>query len=103
MTTNAFFEWWQHLPLQISPYIIDFKGFQIRYYGVMYVIAFLVIYNLARWRLERENTFDITAQQLEGLMTAALLGLGGFFFDVGDVASSPFTQLAFELVGESAP
>jgi hypothetical protein len=32
-------------------------------------------------------------------MAAALLGFGGVWFDVGDVASSAFAQLAQELVG----
>jgi succinate dehydrogenase/fumarate reductase cytochrome b subunit len=32
-------------------------------------------------------------------MLAALLGLGGVWFDVGDVQSSAFAQLAFELLG----
>ena len=36
-------------------------------------------------------------------MTAALLGLGGLLFDVGDPSQSDFAALALEIVGESAP
>ena len=72
---NAFWHWWQHLPELISPFIIDIGGIQIRYYGMMYIVAFLVIYNLALWRLRREEGFHISKEQLEAVMTAALLGL----------------------------
>ena len=72
---NAFWQWWQHLPENISPYIINIGGFQIRYYGVMYIVGFLCTYYLALWRLKGEDHFDINAEQLESLMTAALLGL----------------------------
>jgi len=37
------------------------------------------------------------------LMVAALMGLGGFWFDIGDPSQSAFAQLALELIGEPAP
>jgi phosphatidylglycerol:prolipoprotein diacylglycerol transferase len=72
---GAFWQYWQHLPEHINPYLIDIGGFKIGYYGVMYIVGFLTTYYLARWRLKNENRFDIGTEQLEGLMTAALLGL----------------------------
>ena len=36
-----------------------------------------------------------------GLSLAALLGLGGVWFDVGDTAQSAFAQLAMTLIGDS--
>ncbi len=37
------------------------------------------------------------------ILAAALLGLGGFLFDVGDNSQSPFAQLAMELIGGFTP
>jgi phosphatidylglycerol:prolipoprotein diacylglycerol transferase len=35
---------WQHLPVQISPTIFSFGSFQLRYYSLMYLVAFAVVY-----------------------------------------------------------
>ncbi|MFT5388257.1 MAG: phosphatidylglycerol:prolipoprotein diacylglycerol transferase [Lysobacterales bacterium] len=45
-------DWWQQLPAKISPILFTLGPIQVRYYGLMYVVSFLVIYFLA---LKRSN------------------------------------------------
>jgi len=47
--------WWKHIPEHINPNIVEIGSFQIRYYGLMYVIAFAITYLLVLHRLKNEN------------------------------------------------
>lgn len=47
--------WWNHLPEHINPNIIRIGSFQIRYYGLMYLVAFAVTYLLVMYRLRNES------------------------------------------------
>ncbi len=47
--------WWNHLPEHINPNIIHIGSFQIRYYGLMYLVAFAVTYLLVMYRLRNEG------------------------------------------------
>ncbi|WP_230204364.1 prolipoprotein diacylglyceryl transferase [Olavius algarvensis spirochete endosymbiont] len=49
--------------------------FEVRYYGLMYIVAFLTVYGLASWRLKREPRFEISSAQLQNIMMALLIGL----------------------------
>ncbi len=70
--------WWNQLPFKISPYIVEFNGFGIRYYSVMYVIAFLIFYILINYRLKNES-FTIKSNFLDDFIMWAAIGvlLGG--------------------------
>jgi len=70
-----FLYWWQHLPEHMNPVIVQFGSFRLQYYGLMYIVAFAITYALATYRLRREERFHIDAEQLQGLMTAMILGL----------------------------
>ena len=70
-----FFYWWQHLPEHMDPVILEIGSFKLQYYGLMYIVAFAITYILASHRLRREDRFRIDADQLQGLMTAMILGL----------------------------
>ncbi|TLU84885.1 MAG: prolipoprotein diacylglyceryl transferase [Chlorobium sp.] len=52
---NDFLFWWQSLPSQMNPVIFSLGTFAIRWYGMMYVIAFIVVYLLTCYRLEKEK------------------------------------------------
>lgn len=72
---------WNHLPEQIKPHIIQFGEFQIRYYGLMYLVSFLTVYLLVVYRLKTESfTLDKDAIQsyimwlIVGLMAGARFG-----------------------------
>lgn len=71
-------EWWQHLPENISPVIFSLDSFQLRWYGMMYVVAFGVVYLLVTYRLRTES-FSITKDDVQSWFLWALLGvlLGG--------------------------
>jgi phosphatidylglycerol:prolipoprotein diacylglycerol transferase len=70
-----FLYWWQHLPAHMDPVILEIGGFKLQYYGLMYIVAFAITYGLATYRLRREDRFQIDVEQLQGLMTAMILGL----------------------------
>ena len=70
-----FLFWWQHLPAHMDPVIFEIGSFKLQYYGLMYIVAFAITYGLATYRLRREDRFQIDVEQLQGLMTAMILGL----------------------------
>ena len=47
--------WYNHIPEYINPNIIEIGSFQIRYYGLMYLIAFITTYWLILHRLKNER------------------------------------------------
>jgi phosphatidylglycerol:prolipoprotein diacylglycerol transferase len=59
-------------PSWLSPEVIP--GLPIRWYGVMYIVAFGIAYLLYR-RQVRERNFPMTADNLSGLFFAGILGL----------------------------
>jgi len=70
-----FLFWWQHLPERMNPVILEIGSFRLQYYGLMYIVAFAITYGLAAYRLQREPRFQIEIEQLQGLMTAMIIGL----------------------------
>ena len=72
---GEFLYWWQHLPEHMDPVILEIGSFRLQYYGLMYIVAFAITYLLAGYRIRRENRFEIDIEQLQGLMTAMILGL----------------------------
>jgi phosphatidylglycerol:prolipoprotein diacylglycerol transferase len=73
--TSTFWQWWQHLPEKMDPVIFQIGSFRLQYYGLMYIVAFAITYALILHRLKREARFAITIEQVQGLMTAMILGL----------------------------
>lgn len=73
MTT--FISWWQHLPSKMDPVIFQIGSFKLQYYGLMYLVAFALTYILASLRLKRENRWEMTSEDLQGLLTAMVIGL----------------------------
>lgn len=72
---DSFLHWWQHLPEHMDPVIFQIGTFRLQYYGLMYLVAFAFTYGLAAYRLKREDRFPIDIEQLQGLITALILGL----------------------------
>ena len=77
---------WQHLPEHINPNILEIGSFQLRYYGLMYIIAFMLTYILVTYRIKRENyTFSTEVIQdffvwgIVGLILGARLGYVFFY------------------------
>jgi phosphatidylglycerol:prolipoprotein diacylglycerol transferase len=71
---NTFINFWQHMPEHIKPYIIQIGDFQVRYYGLMYILAFSVLYILSFHRLKTED-YDYPKTAVENYFVWAILGL----------------------------
>lgn len=65
---------WSSLPSHLSPYILQTPWFSLHWYGLMYVIAFIVIYVLASYRIKTEG-LKITRVQVLDVLTWGLVGL----------------------------
>jgi phosphatidylglycerol:prolipoprotein diacylglycerol transferase len=72
---DTFWSWWQHIPERLDPVIFQIGGFKLQYYGLMYVIAFVMTYVLALYRLKREERFDVSTDQVQALVTYMMLGV----------------------------
>ena len=73
---DQFIHWWQHLPSQMSPTLFQIGGFAVRYYGLMYLLAFLTAYLLIRYRMKKEpSQFRISVEILQSLVSVSILGL----------------------------
>ena len=70
---DQFIHWWQYLPEHINPIVFSMGALQIRYYGLMYASAFLVIYVLLRWRLKHES-FSYAPETLDDYLFWSILG-----------------------------
>jgi len=78
--------WWNHIPEHINPNIVEIGSFQIRYYGLMYLVAFAITYLLILYRLKNERyeypkniiqTFFLYA--ISGVMIGGRLGYVLFY------------------------
>ena len=72
---SEFWDWWQHLPQQISPVIFEIGWFKIQYYGLSYIAAFALTYFLVLYRIKHEKQFEFTKDQINDITTYAILGL----------------------------
>ena len=43
MTIQRFFNWWQHIPEYITPNLVKIGSFELRYYALMYLLAFVSV------------------------------------------------------------
>lgn len=84
----------------IDPVLIHLGPVKIRWYGMMYLLGFLIGYLLLKKQI-REGTFGITMDQLGGLTTALILGviLGGrlgyvLFYDFSTYLHHPLRVFA---------
>jgi len=67
--------WWQHLPQNISPVILEISWFKLQYYGLMYIVAFAITYLLVLYRLKHEKRFEFTTDQIKDITTYLIIGL----------------------------
>lgn len=72
---NPFINWWQHLPERMDPVLFEIGAFKIQYYGLMYIVAFAVVYWVVSYRLRNEPGFRLTHEQARDLLTFMILGL----------------------------
>lgn len=87
--------WWQHIPEHIDPNIFEIGLFQLRYYGLMYVIAFATTYILVVFRIKHEES-NISREDVQAYFIWAIIGVmvGGrlgyvLFYDLSYFADNP--------------
>ncbi len=66
--------WWNSIPYHINPDIIEIGSFHLRYYGLMYVVALIVVYLLVSHRLKYEN-INLPRSTLQNFFYWALIGI----------------------------
>jgi len=75
---NGFLHWWHSLPSQMNPVIFSTGSFALRWYGMMYIIAFAIVYLLTLYRLDTEK-LPFKRSFVGDVLTWAMVGvvLGG--------------------------
>lgn len=90
-------DFWRELPLKIDPVAFNLFGIEVRYYGLMYIVAFLVTYGLIRYRLKNESKFkDVSIDTVEELFLINIIAVlvGGrlgyvLFYDLAYYLNNP--------------
>jgi phosphatidylglycerol:prolipoprotein diacylglycerol transferase len=67
-------EFWKHIPAHIDPSFITIGSFEIRYYGLMYLVAFFVTYRLILYRIKDEG-FAYTKETIQDTFVWLIAGL----------------------------
>ena len=90
---------WQHLPEHISPDLFAIGAFHLRYYSLMYLVAFFVTYILVSYRIKHdgyhyslEHIQDYFMWAIAGLLLGARLGYV-LFYQFDYYASNPLEIL----------
>jgi len=66
--------WWNHIPEHINPNIFEIGSFQIRYYGLMYIVAFTITYLLVLHRLNNEG-YKYSKAVIQNYFVWSILGV----------------------------
>lgn len=77
MAINEFSIFWKHIPEQISPVAFRMGFLQVHYYGLMYLLAFLIVYLLVSYRLKNENIGfkkEVISDYFTWLILAVIIG-----------------------------
>jgi phosphatidylglycerol---prolipoprotein diacylglyceryl transferase len=71
---GSFINVWQNLPAQISPNLFSIGSFQLRYYSLMYIVAFAFVYIMVLYRIKHEK-YEFTPETIQDYMVWAMLGV----------------------------
>src|SRR5574343_341165 len=84
---------------QFDPIAISLGPLAIRWYGLMYLLAFALFLGLGHYRIKRSPAPMLNAQQLDDLLFYGVLGviLGGrlgyvVFYKLGDYLANPLKR-----------
>lgn len=65
---------WQHLPEKLNPIAFSLGSVQVSWYGLMYAVAFAVVYFLVRYRVRSEK-LDISFETVRDFFPWAIFGM----------------------------
>lgn len=71
---DKFISFWNHIPEHINPNLIEIGQFQLRYYGLMYIVAFTVVYLLVMYRVKNEK-YEYSKDIVQNYFIWAILGV----------------------------
>jgi len=74
VTMDRFLIFWQHIPEHINPNLFEIGSFQIRYYSLMYIVAFFITYLLVAYRIKSEK-LDYSVEAAQDYLIWAIIGL----------------------------
>jgi len=72
--TDSLSYFWQHLPEKMNPIAFSFGNWEINWYALMYLAAFLVIYLLVKHRIKDEK-LDISLEAVKEFLPWGIAGL----------------------------
>lgn len=86
---------WSDIPKHMNPTLFSIGPIEIRWYGLMYIVAFLIVYTLVLYRIKTEK-LEYTKQTIIDFIFWAILGvlIGGrlgyvLFYDFQYFVSNP--------------
>lgn len=66
---------WQSLPLKMNPVAFSLGFLDVHWYGLMYLVAVVIVWLLLAYRIKRENMPLKTADQLTDFIIALIIGV----------------------------
>jgi len=66
---------YQHIPEMINPIAFSIGFFSVRWYSLMYLVGFLVVYFLLAFRLRKNESSIISKDRLQDLLIYSAVGL----------------------------
>jgi phosphatidylglycerol:prolipoprotein diacylglycerol transferase len=67
-------QFWQHIPESIHPNLFTMGSFQIRYYSLMYLVAFFLTYVLVAYRIKHDN-YHYSMETIQDFFVWGVIGL----------------------------
>ena len=67
-------QFWQHLPEKINPIAFHIGRIEISWYGIMYLVAFAIVYFMVRYRIRTEK-LEISFETVQEFFPWGILGL----------------------------
>jgi phosphatidylglycerol:prolipoprotein diacylglycerol transferase len=71
---ESFINIWQQLPYHIKPYLFSIGSFQLRYYSLMYLVGFGIVYFLTIYRLKNDK-YEYPVETLQDYLIWAMLAM----------------------------
>jgi phosphatidylglycerol---prolipoprotein diacylglyceryl transferase len=65
---------WQHLPQILNPIAFNLGPIQISWYGLMYLVAFAIVYFLVRYRIRTEK-LNVSFETVQDFFPWAIIGM----------------------------
>ena len=65
---------WQQIPSHLNPNILSIGSFQLRYYSLMYLVAFTIVYFVTLYRIKHES-YKYSDENIQDYLVWAMIGV----------------------------